>query len=336
MRADRLLSILLHLQVHRRITACELAKRLEVSERTIYRDMEALSAAGIPVVAERGTGGGWALLEEYKTNLTGLNEAEIQTLFLTQPTRLLADLGLRQTSESALIKLLASLPSISRRGAEYIRQRIHVDVTGWHHTEENIAALPILQEAIWRERELQLTYQRNDGKLVERLAAPLGLVAKGSVWYLVAIVEEEIRSYRVSRVRGAVITGQPFTRPQGFDLAQYWSQSSASFVASLPRYVATLRMTPTAFQRIPPVGRLIRVEHVERAEEDDCVTARVVFETEDSACGYILSHGAHIEVVEPLELRERIVNLAASIVEFYAQKLRTHATSDIICVVPLS
>src|SRR5437660_3968129 len=189
MRADRLLSILLHLQVHRRITACELAKRLEVSERTIYRDMDALSAAGIPVVAERGTGGGWALLEEYKTNLTGLNEAEIQTLFLTQPARLLTDLGLRQTSEAALIKLLASLPAISRRGAEYIRQRIYVDVTGWHHTEENIAALPILQEAIWRERELQLTYQRNDGKLVERLAAPLGLVAKGTVWYLVAIVE---------------------------------------------------------------------------------------------------------------------------------------------------
>lgn len=332
MRADRLLSILLHLQVHRRITACELAKRLEVSERTIYRDMEALSTAGIPVIAERGTGGGWALLEEYKTNLTGLNEAEIQTLFLTQPTRLLADLGLRQTSEAALIKLLASLPSISRRGAEYIRQRIHVDVTGWHHTEENIAALPTLQEAIWRERELQLTYQRNDGKLVERLAAPLGLVAKGSVWYLVAVVEEEIRSYRVSRVRDAMITDQPYTRPQGFDLAQYWSQSSASFVASLPRYQTILRMTPAAFQQIPPISRLIRVEHIEPSGEDDWIIVRVVFETEDSACGYILSHGAQMEVVEPLELRERVVSIAASVVEFYTQKFlatETNAMSSI-------
>lgn len=328
MRADRLLSILLHLQVHRRITACELAKRLEVSERTIYRDMDALSAAGIPVVAERGTGGGWALLEEYKTNLTGLNEAEIQTLFLTQPARLLADLGLRQTSEAALIKLLASLPSISRRGAEYIRQRIHVDVTGWHHTEEDITALPILQEAIWRERELQFTYQRNDGKLVERLAAPLGLVAKGTVWYLVAIVEEEIRSYRVSRIRDAMITDQPYTRPQGFDLAQYWSQSSASFVASLPRYPATLRMTPAAFQHIPPISRLIHVEHVEPPDAGGWITVRVVFETEDSACGYILSHGAQIEVVEPLELRERVISLAASVIEFYRQKSLIRETSD--------
>src|SRR5437667_2235866 len=127
MRADRLLSILLLLQVHRRVTAGELARRLEVSERTIYRDMEALSTAGIPVFAERGTGGGWALLEAYRTNLTGLNEAEIQALFLTRPARLLADLGLRSASEAALIKLLAALPSISRRAAEYARQSIHVE-----------------------------------------------------------------------------------------------------------------------------------------------------------------------------------------------------------------
>ncbi|HEU5230190.1 MAG TPA: YafY family protein [Ktedonobacteraceae bacterium] len=328
MRADRLLSILLHLQVHRRITACELAKRLEVSERTIYRDMDALSAAGIPVVAERGIGGGWMLLEEYRTNLTGLNEAEIQTLFLTQPARLLADLGLRQTSEAALIKLLASLPSVSRRDAEYIRQRIHVDVTGWHHTEENITALPLLQEAIWRERELRFTYQRNDGKLVERYSQPLGLVAKGSVWYLVAVVEEEIRSYRVSRIRDASITDQSYTRPQGFDLAAYWSQSSTDFVANLPRYPATLRMTLATFERIPP-GRLIRIERADPPGEDGWITVRVLFETEDSACGYILGHGAQIEVMEPTELRERVVSLAASIVEFYTQKKFVSEMDDI-------
>src|SRR5712692_1757631 len=135
MRADRLLSIVLLLQIHRRMTAHALAQRLEVSDRTIYRDMDALSAAGIPVYAERGTGGGCALLEAYRTNLTGLNEAEIQALFLTGPSRLLADLGLRSASEAALIKLLAALPSMSRRQAEYARQRIHVDVASWHHTE---------------------------------------------------------------------------------------------------------------------------------------------------------------------------------------------------------
>src|SRR5919206_1211912 len=128
MRADRLFSIVLLLQAHRQLTARDLARRLEVSERTIHRDMEALSAAGIPVVAERGAGGGWSLLGEYRTNLTGLNEAEIQTLFVTRPTRLLADLKLEKAAEGAWLKLLAALPAVYRRGAEYARQRIHIDV----------------------------------------------------------------------------------------------------------------------------------------------------------------------------------------------------------------
>src|SRR5215469_12044094 len=178
MRADRLLSILLLLQVHRRITAGELARRLEVSERTIHRDMEALGIAGIPVVAERGIGGGWSLMEEYRTNLTGLNKAEIQALFLAGPSRLLADLGLEKASDAALIKLLAALPSTNRNDAEYVRQRIHFDVTGWHRADDGVPFLPALQQAIWRERKVLLTYQRGgDCGSVERLADPLGLVA---------------------------------------------------------------------------------------------------------------------------------------------------------------
>src|ERR1051325_4713574 len=129
MRADRLLSIMLLLQVHRRLTARELANRLEVSERTIHRDMDALSGAGIPVFAERGSGGGWALMEEYRTNLTGLNKEEIQALFVMNSPRLLADLGLSKASDAAHIKLRAALPSMSRGDAEYARQRIHIDAT---------------------------------------------------------------------------------------------------------------------------------------------------------------------------------------------------------------
>src|SRR5579872_4220872 len=179
MRADRLLSILLLLQINRRLTARELAKRLEVSERTILRDMEALSTAGVPVTAERGIGGGWYLLEEYRTNLTGMSEAEIRTLFLMQPTRLLADLGWHQASEAALIKLLAALPSLSRRNAEDMRQRIHVDTASWHRPEEAFPYLQTLQDAIWQERKLHMLYQRSDDSTVERLVDPLGLVAKG-------------------------------------------------------------------------------------------------------------------------------------------------------------
>ncbi|HEX8186484.1 MAG TPA: YafY family protein, partial [Blastocatellia bacterium] len=218
MRADRLLSIMLLLQVHRRITARELASRLEVSERTIHRDMDALSGAGIPVFAERGSGGGWALMEEYRTNLTGLNKDEIQALFLVNPSRLLADLGLGKASDAALIKLRAALPSVSRDEAEYARQRIYVDLAGWNHSQETIPHLPALQEAIWRERKLRFTYERTGCDGVERLVDPLGLVAKGSAWYLVAAVEGETRSYRISRVKDVEIMDEPCARPEGFDL----------------------------------------------------------------------------------------------------------------------
>src|SRR5215475_12295332 len=218
MRADRLLSIMLLLQTYRRMTAHDLAERLEVSERTIHRDMEALGVAGVPVVAERGAGGGWSLLGEYRTNLTGLNEAEIQALFLARSPRLLDDLGLSKAAEAAFIKLFAAVPSTTRHDAESASRRIYVDVTGWNRSEESVPLLPLLQEAVWRERKLKFRYQRGDDCEVEREVDPLGLVAKGSVWYVVAAIDGDIRNYRVSRVLEAEMTGQSFIRPQAFDL----------------------------------------------------------------------------------------------------------------------
>jgi predicted DNA-binding transcriptional regulator YafY len=317
MRADRLLSILLLLQVHHRMTTRELAKRLEVSERTIHRDMEALGTAGVPVTAERGIGGGWSLLEEYQTKLTGLTEAEIQALFLTTPTRLLADLGLHQASEAALIKLLAAIPSLSRRDAEYVRQRIHVDTAGWHHSEEAVPALPTLQEAIWQERKLLFTYQRGDDTTVERLVDPLGLVAKGSAWYLIAAVEDEIRTYRVSRVQSAKVTDQLCVRPQGFDLAAYWAQSSTHFVANLPRYPVTVRIAPEVLEQVYHAGRYARIDHVEPPGADGWIMLRLLFENEDAACGYILSFGTQVEILDPQSLREKVIRLAESVAAFY-------------------
>jgi len=323
MRADRLLSILLLLQVYHRMTARELAKRLEVSERTIHRDMDALSTAGIPVVAERGSGGGWNLLEEYSTNLTGLSEAEIQALFLTKPTRLLADLGLRQASEAAFIKLLAALPLLSRRDAEYVHQRIHIDTSGWHQTEEDVSCLPTLQEAIWQERKLSLTYQRSDNNTVERLVEPLGLVAKGSTWYLVAAVEGEFRTYRVSRMLEARVTDQACVRPQGFDLATYWAQSATHFVANLPQYPVIVRIAPEVLEQVYQAGRYARIEHAEPPDADGWITLRLLFQMEQAACGYLLSFGTQVEIVEPQELREKVIQLAESVVAFYQSNLST-------------
>src|SRR5262245_49518363 len=218
MRADRLVSILLLLQMHARLTARYLAKRLEVSERTIHRDMEALGTAGVPVVADRGVGGGWRLVEGYRANVSGLTEAEVQALFVTRPSRLLADLRLDKASDGALVKLLSVLPAVNRRGAELARQRIHIDVSGWSRSREPVPHLPTLQQAVWSDRRLRILYDR-DGCASERVLDPLGLVAKGSTWYLVARVENDIRSYRVSRICEAAILDQSFVRPPEFDLA---------------------------------------------------------------------------------------------------------------------
>lgn len=317
MRADRLLSILLLLQVNRRMTAGSLAKRLEVSPRTIHRDMEALSMAGVPVYAERGAGGGWVLPDSFRTDVTGLTEAEIQALFLSTPARLLADLGLEKASDAALVKVLAALPSVARRDAEQMRQRIHVDGAGWRQAADEVPTLPTLQEAVWLERKVRLEYRRNDGAAIERVVDPLGLVAKGRLWYLVAAVEGEPRTYRVSRVQGVLILDDPSTRPPEFDLAAFWAESSASLVANLPRYPITVRVAPEIVRRLWIPGAYARVEHVGEAEADGWHTAQLLLQTEYEACSYVLGFGPRMEVVAPAELRERVIREAASIVAYY-------------------
>lgn len=317
MRADRLLSIILLLQVHRRLTAGDLARRLEVSPRTIHRDMDALGAAGVPVVAERGTGGGWRLLEAYRTNLTGMNEAEVQSLFLTRPARLFADLGLGQAADAALLKLLAALPARQRQNAEDMRQRIYIDAAGWRQSEEAVPLLPVLQEAIWQERRVRLTYRRGDGGVVDRTVDPLGLVAKGSLWYLIAAVEGEPRTYRVSRVRGVELLDEPCVRPPGFDLAAFWAQSTASFVERLPRYPATLRVAPAILARVRSGERYTRVEREEPPDGAGWVTLVLAFQQEALACEYVLGFGPLIEVLEPATLRGEVRRAAEGVVALY-------------------
>lgn len=320
MRADRLLSIVLLLQAHGQLTSRTLAQRLEVSERTIHRDMEALSVSGIPVVAERGSSGGWSLLGEYRTNLTGLNEAEIQSLFVTQPPKLLADLRLQKASEGALLKLLAALPAMYRHGAEQARRRIHIDTAGWSRQEESVPLLPVLQEAIWSERKLRFTYQRGPGcDDVEREVDPLGLVAKGSAWYLVAGVAGDVRSYRISRVSGAEVLDQPCTVPPGFDLAAFWEQSTIAFKSALPNYLARFRVAPEVFPRLRFAGRFARVGEVVERDLHGWYVVPVGFDVEEIACEYALSFGPNLEVLEPRSLREKVIAAAQQVLKFYLE-----------------
>jgi len=315
MRADRLLSILLLLQVHRRVTARDLAKRLEVSERTVLRDMDALSGAGVPVVAERGAGGGWSLVEGYQTKLTGLSAAEIQSLFLARPPRLMADLGLQHQADAAMIKLQASLPAASRQHADFARQRILVDSRGWRDPAESVACLPVLLDALWRERQVRFVYSRVLGEPGERIAHPLGLVAKGSTWYLVARVEDEPRTYRVSRIRDAAILDQPATRPAGFDLAAHWERSATEFRSKLPRYYATFRASPEVMRWVRYRGW--RLEEETADADGQSVRVRLRFDSEEEALQFALSFGGQIEALDPPELRVKVRAAAEAIVERY-------------------
>jgi predicted DNA-binding transcriptional regulator YafY len=322
MRADRLLSIMLLLQTYRRMTAHDLADRLEVSERTIHRDMESLSAAGVPVVAERGIGGGWSLMGEYRTNLTGLNEAEIQALFLARSPRLLDDLGLSKAAEAAFIKLFATVPPSMRRDAESASQRIHVDGAGWNQSAESVPHLPLLQEAVWKNRAVRFRYQRGADCEVERVVDPLGLVAKGGAWYLVAAIDGDIRNYRISRVIDAEMTDQIFVRPETFDLVAHWRQSAVEFKSKLPRYPVTVRVHPEAVNKMYIMGRFSRVESVDppdQADEDGWRRASICFHFEDDACECLLGFADQIEVLEPWELRRKLVDRAQSVVEFYSR-----------------
>lgn len=317
MRADRLLAIVLLLQRHGRMSAAALAERLEVSERTIYRDMEALGTSGIPVTAQRGPAGGWSLMGGYETRLTGLKPTEVEALFLPHSVKLLGDLGLSDAFQAALTKLVLALPPVSRRDAEDAARYVHVDEAGWFFRREDVPYLAPLQESIRRQCRVGLLYRRaGDGEASERLVDPLGLVAKGGIWYLVASTGAGMRTYRVSRVAGVRQTDEPYTRPPDFDLESYWAESCRRLKEGLPSYVATVRTTPEV------LGDLGCMPYVRVLEESDldregCLVARVDFEVPEGALRSTLSYGALVEVLEPDELRDRLRDAATAVVKLY-------------------
>ena len=313
MRAQRLLSILMQLQVNRRMTARDLARRLEVSERTILRDMEALSGSGIPVIADRGAGGGWSLLAEYETKLTGLNPAEIQSLFISHAPKFAADLGLQQASEGAWTKLQAALPPSARRQADFVRQRVLIDARGWRNPAESAASLPVLLEGLWNERQVRFLYESALHEPGERTVHPLGLVARGSTWYLIATRDAELRTYRVSRIRNAATIESAAQRPDGFDLAAYWERSASEFREKLPQFHAVFLAKPSVMQWIRYRGWRLEEETVEGSR----VRVRLRFDADFEALQFALGFGADLEVVEPIELRERVCDSALAILAAY-------------------
>lgn len=315
--------MLMLLQTNGRMTADELAQRLEVSPRTIYRDLDALSASGVPVYAERGPHGGCMLMDSYRTNLTGLTENEVRALFTFTVPGLLSDLGADKDSEAAMLKLRASLPAPFQKDAAFVQQRLHLDPAAWFQPAEPVPFLSLMQEAVMQERRMRMTYRRGDGHWIKRLIDPYGLVAKASIWYVVgAIYGGMTQVYRISRIQEAALTDGRFQYPESFDLHAYWQEWCAQFEARQTRYEVELRVAPNSG---PLLARHFGEGIVSLLTQSDTVdpaggtTISLTFDSQETACQQLLGLGTAVEILAPDALREQMAHLARQLAITYSQ-----------------
>jgi predicted DNA-binding transcriptional regulator YafY len=312
MRASRLVNLLLLLQTRGQMTARELSRELEVSERTIYRDVDALSASGVPIYAERGPHGGIRLVEGYRTRLTGLTPDEAEALFLSGLPGPAAELGLGTVVAAARLKVLAALPPELRTRASRITERFHMDAPGWFQSPDDVPHLSVLASAVWESRRLRMTYRRPD-RVVTRDVEPLGLVLKGGVWYLVARSGGQFRTYRVSRTLAAETTLETFERPADFDLARHWASSIAAYERDFERVTLVLRVQPDGLEEALRVLGRERVGPLPPAEPDGARLIRASFEWDDEVVTAAIRLALVAEVVEPAAVRDQMVTFARAV-----------------------
>ena len=319
MLASRILSILMLLQARGRMSATALARKFEVSVRTIHRDIDQLSAAGIPVYADRGRSGGFQLMDGYRTKLTGLTQPEAETLFLAGLPGPVAQLGLSEVLAAARLKLIAALPANMQPSAERIASRFHLDPVAWFHGADPLPSLQTVAQAVWSERILKLRY-RNSGEVYGRKLAPLGLVLKGGVWYLVAQSGKSVRTYRVAQILDADVTDETFTRPTAFDLAAHWEKSSRAYEAGLFREEADVRLSPRGLSRLEALGSHVMAAADDTARKPDrygWVRCTLPLESIDYGVRELLRLGEEVEVIGPLALREKMASTLAAMSRRY-------------------
>ncbi|GLZ12828.1 transcriptional regulator [Actinomadura sp. NBRC 104425] len=324
MRASRLISLVLLLQARESMTAAELARELEVSERTVYRDMEALSAAGVPVYAEQGRNGGYRLVGGYRTRLTGLSREEAEALFMAGLPGPAGDMGLADAVAAAQLKVLAALPAALRDAPLHAGRRFHLDAPGWFGAAGPPPLLRDLARAVWRDEAVELRYRR--GREVTRRLHPYGLVLKNGVWYLVARVADgpgpgPYRTYRVDRVAAVRALGETFPRDAGFDLAGHWAGQVKEFLRSMLGGEATVRLSPAGMRRlrhaVEPYAARVAAERAGEPDAQGWVTTTLPVESPEVAETELLALGPEVEVVDPPELRERMARSAARLAALY-------------------
>jgi predicted DNA-binding transcriptional regulator YafY len=315
MRASRLVSILLLLQSRGRMTAAQLARELEVSVRTVYRDVESLHEAGIPLYGDAGHRGGYQLVDGYRTRLTGLNAAEAQALPLAGLPGPAAELGLGSVLAAAQLKLLAALPPGLGEQVGRVQARFHLDAPGWYGPTEEVPLLPVVARAVWHGRVLQVRYRRwQEPTDVDRRLDPYGLVLKAGRWYLVAAPGP--RTYRVDQILDLRVLDDEVTVPDGFELAGYWQRYLADFHARLHQADAEIRLAPGAAARLSaPAARAAAEAGL--AEPGGWTRAVVPVESAEQACREFLALGPDVEVLGPPALRARMAGAARATAALY-------------------
>ena len=318
MRSSRLMNLLLLLQARGRVSATELAAETQVSVRTVLRDIEELSLAGVPVRAMRGAAGGFELMPGWRTRLTGLTPIEARAMFMAGMSGPAAQLGLGDAAAAAQLKLLAALPEGWQADAERVLSRFHLDTVGWYRREDTVPHLAAVADAVWNERRLMLHYESWKG-LVERRVEPLGLVVKAGEWYLVARAGASERTYRVSNIRSLQV-GRAFRRPRRFDLAAHWKASIERFEAGLYRGTATVRATERGLARLRASSAAV-AEAIDAASSSvdakGCRDVTIPIESVDDGAFQVLRAGAEVEALTPAELRERVAAEAQRIARLY-------------------
>lgn len=322
MRSSRLVSILLLLQARGRLTAQELADELEVSLRTVYRDMDALSAAGVPVYAEQGRAGGYRLVDGYRTRLTGLTDGEARSLFLVGLPGAARALGLEGDAAAAELKLLAALGGDQRARAGRLRERFHIDLPGWYRDADDTPHLAALAEAVLGDRWVSVTYRRWEApREVERVLAPYGLVLKNGTWYAVAATRghDSTRTYRVSNILALQPTEETFERPGDFDLADHWTRHLAAFDARRITGTATIRIAPALARRLSDFGdpELRRAAADGTVDENGWTRAVLNIESVDHAARQLIPYGAEVEGLDPPELRAELLRRGQELLTVY-------------------
>jgi predicted DNA-binding transcriptional regulator YafY len=319
MLASRLLSLLMLLQARGRLSAPALARQLEVSVRTVYRDIDSLSAAGVPVYGDRGRSGGFQLRDGWRTQLTGLTAGEARALFLTGLPGPAKALGLGEAAASAHLKLVAALPAQWQADAERVGSRFHLDPVDWFRDAAPVDHLHAVAQAVWNEQRLLMRYE-SWTDITERVVEPLGLVLKAGAWYVVARRGREARTYRLSNMHDVRLSTQRFKRPRLFDLAAFWAAATRRFEEGVYRDFATLRVSALGRKRLcgfsPVVAQAVQ-RTASRPDARGWARVTVPIESVDHAAREMLKLGVEAEVIEPAALRQHLRATAQALQALY-------------------